>query len=113
MGKAERTIQDACMEYLGMHPRVAFVHTTTTGNLAIKGGYRIKVGYPGMGDIIGMLKDGRFLSVEVKQPGETPTDDQYAFMRMINGARGFACWVDSLDMLREAIGEKDKTKALK
>ena len=99
MGKAERTIQDACMEYLGMHPKVAFVHTTTTGTLPIgAGGKRryIKVGYPGMGDIVGMLKDGRFLSVETKQPGEIPTQDQYDFIDMVS-KRGFAFWVDSLE----------------
>jgi len=99
MGKAERTIQDDCMEYLGMHPKVAFVHTTTTGSLPVKGGYRIKVGYPGMGDIIGMLKDGRFLSVEVKQPGQHLSEDQYDFMQMVNARGGVACWIDNIEAL--------------
>ena len=98
MGKAERTIQDACMEYLGMHPKVAFVHTTTTGSLPVKGGYRIKVGYPGMGDIIGMLTDGRFLSVEVKQPKQEPTELQCDFMCMVEQCGGVAFWCDSLEM---------------
>ena len=105
MGKAERTIQDACMEYLGMHPKVAFVHTTTTGNLPVKGGYRIKVGYPGMGDIVGMLKDGRFLNVETKQPGEKPTPEQYEFISLIADYGGVAFYVDGIDMLTDKMNE--------
>ena len=105
MGKAERTIQDACMEYLGMHPKVAFVHTTTTGSLPVKGGYRIKVGYPGMGDIVGMLYDGRFLSVETKQKGQKPTFEQYEFIELVSNYGGVAFYVDSVDMLTEKLLE--------
>ena len=101
MGKPEKEIQDACMDYLGRHPFVAWVHVTTTGKMPIRGGKWVKLGYPGMGDIIGQLKNGRLLSVETKQPGQKPTAIQTDFMNHVNYHGGVALWCDSLDGLIE------------
>jgi len=100
MGKGERTIQDACLEFLGFHPMVAWVHTTTSGTMKRRGSW-IKVGYPGMGDIIGQLRDGRILSVECKTLGKKPDKNQYDFMDMVNRNNGLALWCDSIEMLME------------
>lgn len=70
------------------------------------GGYRIgRAGKPqlikaapaGTADICGWLpRDGRFLAIEVKRPGERPTADQLAFLRRVNGDGGVGFWVDDV-----------------
>jgi len=110
MGKAEReTVQDKCLEFLGFHPMVAWVHTTTTGTFPIHGKRWIKVGYPGMGDIIGQLRDGRILSVECKTPGKKPDKDQYDFINMVNDNGGLALWCDSVEMLAKLFTQQLET----
>jgi len=105
MGKAEReTVQDKCLEFLGFHPMVAWVHTTTSGTMKRRGSW-IKVGYPGMGDIIGQLRDGRLLSVECKTPGNVPDKIQYDFINMVNDNGGLALWCDSVEMLAKLFNQ--------
>ena len=63
------------------------------------GGRFIRFGTPGHPDIIGMLQRGRFLAIEVKRPGKTPSSAQNAFLYYVNAGGGFGCWVDSVDKL--------------
>lgn len=58
-------------------------------------------GEKGISDIIGCLKDGRFLAIEVKRPGAKPSADQNAFLEKVRDRNGVAFWTDSLE---EAIG---------
>lgn len=39
-------------------------------------------------DIIGQLRDGRFFALEVKRPGELPTNEQAEFLRMVEKCGG-------------------------
>lgn len=50
------------------------------GNLELKG--------KGVPDIIGQLRDGRFFALEVKRPGELPTNEQAEFLRMVTECGG-------------------------
>lgn len=48
----------------------------------------------GLPDIIGVHK-GRFIGIEVKQPGEEPTSLQYQILDLIRAAGGIAFWATS------------------
>lgn len=48
------------------------------------------------GDLIGFdTKTGKFVSCEVKMPGEKPNPGQRAWMDAVNAAGGIAIWADS------------------
>lgn len=51
-------------------------------------------GYP---DLHGMLCDGRYFALEVKQPGETATPEQAAFLQAVQRDRGIAGVVTSFE----------------
>lgn len=65
----------------------------------------------GSSDIVGIVKSntvqewqggysyqvGRFFALEVKRPGEEPTEDQLRFLDIVRGRGGAAHWVDTLD----------------
>ena len=40
----------------------------------------------------------RFAALEIKRPGELPTDTQEAFLRMVRAAGGIAGYADSLEL---------------
>lgn len=83
---------------LGEHPLVAWVYVTTTGTFkGLKGGAKYKIGIPGMPDIMGQMRDGRVLGIEVKKPGEVPTKEQIDFLNMIAKNRGLAGWADCVE----------------
>ena len=58
---------------------------------------------PGISDIIACSPDGRFIAVEVKQPGKQPTPLQLEFLLNVHANKGFAICVHSLDELKEAL----------
>ena len=69
------------LKALRSHPAVAWCERQNTG--AYKDGQRfIRYGWPGCSDSLGMLKDGRFLAVEVKAEKEQmiPVPPQYVAM---------------------------------
>lgn len=58
-----------------------------------------------MPDIIGMLRDGRFLAIDVKRPGETATEDQKQFIAMVAKAGGVSGTAESwMDVEKLLIG---------
>lgn len=63
------------------------------------GGFRSFNGMRGLSDIIGILKDGRFLAVEVKRPGKTATEEQWQFIESIQKNGGVSMVVSSVDEL--------------
>lgn len=106
----EADVQKAVIALLEQHPRVAFSHRMNTGSGflidsktigAIVSGaiahYRLKAlcrfirfAFPGCADILGMLKGGRFLAVECKSTIGDATDDQIAFLSLVNKFGGCA-----------------------
>lgn len=73
----ERTIQRACLKVL-----------RDAGGYAVNiaGGPAIDVGTP---DIFGCYR-GRFIAIEVKRPGQTPTAIQKHRLKQVSEAGGFA-----------------------
>lgn len=78
MTRQENDIQKAILEYLALFPRKVKAWRQNSG--ALRAGSRfVRFGFKGAADITGILKGGRRLEIEVKQPGEKPTFVQVQF----------------------------------
>ena len=98
----ESKIQTAIMNLLITHPNVAWAMVTTTGKVKLKG-YWTSLGFPGLSDIIGQLRDGRVLALEVKRPGELPTAIQLEFLALVESNGGVSGWCDSVEGVMEIL----------
>lgn len=85
------------INYLKLEQRVKLFWRTNGGGRPVKGGfiwfYKLFVGRKemkgrGLPDIVGMLRDGRILAIEVKRPGEQPTEEQAEFLALVLEAGG-------------------------
>jgi hypothetical protein len=96
-------VQAAVLRYLALDPRVAWAERINSGAawLPGKGGRSrpVKFGFTGCADIIGQLKNGRFLAIEVKRPSGTATAAQEAFIARVRNNGGVAGVVRSVDDL--------------
>ncbi len=52
--------------------------------------FPVKLGPPGMADLVGWAKDGRFAAIEGKIGGRKPTDEQVAFIELVRRSGGLA-----------------------
>ena len=103
----ESHIVKSCLAYLNAHPRVAWAVRMNTGAFVIPGAHRprfFRAAFKGCSDIIGQMKDGRFLACECKRLGKKPTNEQQAFLDTVNrhGGLGFVAHgiLDCLAALR-------------
>ena len=103
----ESEIQREIKEALQMHPRVAWCKVNTTGTFkGMTGGRPIKIGLIGESDIIGQLKGtGRFFAIEVKVPGELPTQKQMDFLAMVADHNGVSGWATSITEAEQIIND--------
>ena len=85
----EKDVLKAVLAALRAHPAVAFVWRANAGSFEVDG-RRIRAGFRGQSDILGMLRDGRFLAVEVKRPGGRLTSEQAAFLAGVSQQGGVA-----------------------
>lgn len=94
----ESDIQSAIMIALGEHPLIAWCYVTSTGTYkGLKGGRPIKIGIPGMPDILFQMRNGKLGGIEVKKPGDKPRKEQQDFLDLIsenNGVAGYATNTD-------------------
>ena len=89
------------LKALRAHPLVAWAERQNTGAAKV-GGRFIRFGWPGCADVLGQLRDGRFLAVEVKGPTGKLRPEQAVFLERINGAGGVGFMArDCRDVLRE------------
>lgn len=93
---AERDVLASILEYLPYAKPVAWFARMNSGGYEIKGQF-VRFGFKGCSDIIGQLRDGRFLAIEVKRPGGTVTEDQVEFLAKVQRANGVAFVAHSLD----------------
>ena len=63
----------------------------------------VQFAFPGCSDILGQLRTGHFLAVEVKRPRTGPTDDQAAFLAQVNAAGGLGLVARSVDDVQAAL----------
>jgi hypothetical protein len=95
----ETDLVKSCLEWLSYHGIYCW-RNNTAGIYSKKSGGYFFHGMRGVGDIVGILPDGRFLSVECKVGTNKPTEHQTEFMKKIAENNGVAIWVSSLDELR-------------
>jgi len=106
----EADVQRAVLAILEQHPRVAFSYRMNTGSGflidsktiggIVSGAIQhwklkalcrfIRFAFPGCADILGMLKGGRFIACECKSTTGDATDDQLAFLSLVNKFGGCA-----------------------
>lgn len=81
----------------------AIVWRNNTGALYDKQGRLVRYGLcKGSADLIGIYR-GRFVALEVKQPGKHPTKDQEIFLGAVNMAGGIAGVVRSPDDVKKLL----------
>jgi hypothetical protein len=98
----EKQVLSAVLAALRAHPAVAFAWRANTGSFEVEG-RRVRAGFRGQSDILGMLCDGRFLALECKRIGERPTPDQEAFLDRVRVNGGVALVATSVDDVMAAL----------
>jgi hypothetical protein len=98
----ESTVLSAVLQVLGKHPKVGGFWRQNTGAHEVDG-RRIRYGIPGCPDVIGWLKDGRFMAIEVKRPGGELTPAQAAFLAKAEKDGCFTLVAKSVDDVMAAL----------
>ena len=89
------------LKALRSHAAVAWCERMNSG-AARMGARFVRFGWPGCPDVLGQLKDGRLLGVEVKGPAGKLRPEQAVFIGRIRAARGVAFMArDCRDVRRE------------
>ena len=89
------------LKALNTHPAVAWVERMNSGAARI-GSRFVRFGFKGCPDVLGQLRDGRLLGVEVKAKTGRLRPEQTIFLERIRGAGGVAFVARDLrDVLRE------------
>ena len=93
------------LQALSAHPAVAWCERMNSG--AVKIGSRfVRFGWKGCPDVLGQLKDGRLLGVEVKAAKGKLRTEQTLFLDRIRRAGGVAFMArDCRDVMREMKGD--------
>lgn len=93
----ETALQNRIIAELNRRGHFAQNHTVGTF-LAPGDGRRVKIGNHGEADIWGFRKgDAKALFLEVKNPGEFPRKDQYAFLAAMKSMGAIAGWCTSVE----------------
>ena len=90
------------LKALRTHPAVAWAERMNTGAAKI-GNRFIRFGWPGCPDVLGQLKDGRLLGVEVKAQAGRLRPEQALFLERIRCAGGVAFVARDLRDVREQL----------
>ena len=77
------------LKALRTHPAVAWAERMNTGAAKVEGRF-IRFGFKGCPDVLGQLKDGRLLGVEVKAPAGRLRPEQALLLERIRCAGGVA-----------------------
>lgn len=89
------------LKALKAHPAVVWCERMNSGAARV-GNRFIRFGFTGCPDVLGMLRDGRLLGVEVKSPTGKLRPEQAVFLERIRGAGGVAFMARDLrDVHRE------------
>lgn len=86
------------------HPKVGWAARMNVGAMKLDNRF-VRFGMKGCADVIGQLKDGRFLAIECKAAKGQPTEHQVAFLERVkrsNGVAGIARSIDDARAILEA-----------
>ncbi|MFZ4539365.1 VRR-NUC domain-containing protein [Propionivibrio sp.] len=86
-GKPEAAALIEVLRALRAHPAVSWAERMNSGAARI-GNRFVKFGFTGCPDVLGQLRDGRLLGVEVKAPKGQLRPEQRIMLERINGAGG-------------------------
>lgn len=82
---------------VALSERGHFVLRTNAGNFFDSQGNRVTIGFPGLSDLVGCTKEGRFFALEVKLPGEKPRKNQLDFIEAMYRTGAIAGWCTSVE----------------
>lgn len=103
----ESDILKAVMQAVRLHPKVAIVWRQNSGTFKVGGEeskrYVRANSQRGMSDVMGTLKDGRTLAIEVKSRMGVLQQHQKDFLDKINAAGGLAFVARSVDDVLKAL----------
>ncbi|MDO9011201.1 MAG: VRR-NUC domain-containing protein [Gallionella sp.] len=89
------------LKALSAHPAIAWCERMNSGAAKI-GNRFVRFGWTGCPDVIGQLRDGRFIGVEVKSSTGKLRPEQVIFLERIRCAGGVAFMArDCLDVMQE------------
>lgn len=92
----ETLLQAKVLEALGKIPGLIFWRNSTGRGKALQGGI-VQFGKIGSGDILGIVPPhGKFLTIELKMPGEKERPEQITFRKEVVAAGGIAIVADSV-----------------
>jgi hypothetical protein len=93
------------LKALQAHPAVSWCERMNSGASRV-GGRFIRFGFTGCPDVLGMLRDGRLLGVEVKAPKGKLRPEQAVFLERIRSGGGVSFVArDCVDVIRELKGQ--------
>lgn len=103
----ERQVQTECLDILNIYGFEAI--RINSGMVEVQGkkrNHKIRLAPAGTSDIIACAPDGVFWAVEIKRPGNEPTERQMKFLEKIDERKGVAVWTDSSEWLEGFVKEK-------
>lgn len=106
MATKENQVQKEVLSYLKRNGIFCWRNNNTAVYDQRLGFYRTFDGLKGVGDILGILPDGRFLSVECKSSTGKASPDQILFVKRCTHLGGLCVVVHSLDELKAIIPQK-------
>jgi hypothetical protein len=98
----EAGILNAVLKVLRLHPKVAWCARMNSGLHHIDGRW-VRFGFVGCSDIVGQMKDGRWLAIEVKGPHGRVTEEQRAFIEVVQRNGGCAGVARSIEQALEIV----------
>lgn len=102
----EADVQRAIRQLLRVHPLVAWHGRINRGAVTDSAGHYIQFNdIKGCSDLIGQLRTGHWLAIEVKAPGNVPTEAQEEFLDIVACSGGLAFWADSVDVVERRLME--------
>ncbi len=107
----EHDTQTAVLAYLRLHPLVAWAERFNTGAVKLTdrhGKQRfVRFAFTGCSDILGQMKDGRLLAIEIKSPTGRLSAAQRAFLDLVRDNHGVAGVVRSVDDVDRVLEVKE------
>lgn len=94
------------LKALHAHPAVSWCERMNSGAARV-GGRFIRFGFTGCPDVLGMLRDGRLLGVEVKAPKGKLRPEQAVFLERIRSGGGVAFVARNCRDVFAALGRYD------
>lgn len=84
-----------------------FVLRTNSGIYYSKDGTPVRVGFPGLSDLVGSTPDGRFFALEIKTPSGRASKEQLAFIKAMQNTGALAGFARSVADAMEVLQFED------